>query len=272
MSLFRCPVCGGELEKRERAYCCGNGHAFDRAASGYVNLLLSGQKNAADPGDDKAMCRSRRDFLEAGYYSALADALGQTALELPPQAGFFLDVGCGEGYYTRRICSALALAGRNVSAAGVDISKHAVQMAAKSDKGGDYAVASGARLPVGDEVVDLLLSCFSPVFGEEFERVIKPGGHLIVVEPAPSHLWEMKVVLYDSPYPNKPNRYDLPGFKLISSRPVETKLPLKSREDIQNLFHMTPYFWNTPREGIERLEKLTTLEIEAAFLIHIYRR
>ena len=39
MSLFICPVCGKPLEQQEKSYCCSNRHNFDRAKSGYVNLL-----------------------------------------------------------------------------------------------------------------------------------------------------------------------------------------------------------------------------------------
>ena len=38
------------------------------------------------------------------------------------------------------------------------------------------------------------------------------------------------------------------------------------------LFGMTPYAWKTPREGILRLEKLSHLETEIGFDIHVYQR
>ena len=45
-----------------------------------------------------------------------------------------------------------------------------------------------------------------------------------------------------------------------------------SREDIWALFQMTPYFWNTPRDGIRRLEELTQLDCRISFDIHIFRK
>lgn len=38
-SSFICPVCGQPLFAEEKRYFCPKGHSFDRAKSGYVNLL-----------------------------------------------------------------------------------------------------------------------------------------------------------------------------------------------------------------------------------------
>ena len=39
--VFRCPVCEEPLLCQERNYRCTNGHLFDIAREGYVNLLLA---------------------------------------------------------------------------------------------------------------------------------------------------------------------------------------------------------------------------------------
>ena len=39
--VFRCPVCEEPLLRQERSYRCTNGHLFDIARKGYVNLLLA---------------------------------------------------------------------------------------------------------------------------------------------------------------------------------------------------------------------------------------
>ena len=41
--------------------------------------------------------------------------------------------------------------------------------------------------------------------------------------------------------------------------------------DWMALFHMTPYAWKTPKEGIQRLESLPHLDTEIGFDIHVYR-
>ena len=38
-SLFRCPVCGGPLDREERVYRCADRHSYDIAKEGYTYLL-----------------------------------------------------------------------------------------------------------------------------------------------------------------------------------------------------------------------------------------
>ena len=47
---------------------------------------------------------------------------------------------------------------------------------------------------------------------------------------------------------------------------------LDCREDIQNLFRMTPYFWKTPRAGAERLAALDRLEARTSFRVHVFEK
>ena len=130
-------------------------------------------------------------------------------------------------------------------------------------------MASSYRLPVADGSIDLLLNCFSPLAIEEFRRVLRPEGHFLYVAPSAMHLWEMKQVLYDRPYPNE-TPYD--GFHYVTIRHVEDTIHLNSPADIQALFGMTPYCWKTPKSGVERLCKLDTLDCRIAFDIHVFQR
>src|SRR3954451_3712167 len=101
---LRCPVCHHQLDRAVggRAYSCERGHSFDVAADGHVNLLLSHQRRSRQPGDSKAMVRSRQEFLERGHYDALTAALVSTVTEV--EGGkVVVDAGCGEGYFTRAI-------------------------------------------------------------------------------------------------------------------------------------------------------------------------
>ena len=71
---FICPVCGEVLNGTGYAYRCVNGHSFDAAKEGYVNLLL-GSRSGSLTGDSAEMARCRRAFLSKGYYDALAEEL-----------------------------------------------------------------------------------------------------------------------------------------------------------------------------------------------------
>ena len=67
MSVWRCPICAASMQHEEHSLHCLNGHCFDLAKSGYVNLLPVQQKHTKQPGDNLQMVRARRDFLQAGW-------------------------------------------------------------------------------------------------------------------------------------------------------------------------------------------------------------
>lgn len=272
MSLFLCPICGAPLVQTERTYRCPRGHSYDISREGYVHLLPANRMHSKSPGDDKGMAAARNRFLSGGYYAPLRDALCRLALDHTGPEGTVLDSGCGEGYYTEGIWRSLRDAGRSVRMAGVDISKFALRWAARRAPEVEFAVASAYRLPVADASVDLLVNCFSPLGLEEFHRVLRPGGWFFYVVPASDHLWELKEVLYDSPYPNPEEAIPYDGFRYEEIRPVEAVLSLPDRQSIHDLFQMTPYYWKTPRSGAERLEQLDRLTVRAAFRIHVFRK
>ena len=271
-SLFCCPICGAPLERQERNYLCPSRHSYDIAKEGYTHLLPPNRKNSIAPGDDKGMAAARRDFLSKGYYEPLLRALCREISARCEKSPAILDVGCGEGYYTAGIHHALLATGKTPRTAGTDISKAILRLAAKRDKSIEFAVASSAHLPLGASSIDILLNCFSPLFLEEFLRVLKPGGCFLYVVPAADHLWEMKQVLYDKPYPNDEKETPYEGFAYEAIIPVDTKIHLGTQADIHALFQMTPYYWKTPKAGAERLAALDTLDCRISFRIHIFRK
>ena len=272
MSLFRCPVCGGPLTREDRAYRCGNGHSYDIAKERYTYLLPPHQKHSAAPGDDKGMAAARRDFLSKGYYTPLSNTLCTEILARSGASPAILDTGCGEGWYTAGIFRALTEAGKASRMAGTDISKFILRYAAKREKGVEFAVASSYHLPVADETADILLNCFSPLALEEFRRVLKPGGTFLYVVPAADHLWELKQVLYEKPYPNEEKKTPYEGFTYETIVPVDARIHLENQADIHALFQMTPYYWKTPKAGAERLAALDHLDCRIAFRVHIFRK
>lgn len=272
MSLFCCPLCAAPLEKTDRTYRCPRGHSFDRAREGYVHLLPANRMHSKAPGDDKAMAAARNRFLSGGWYAPLRDALCRLAVDHAPARPAVLDSGCGEGYYTAGVWAALAAAGKPPETAGVDLSKPSLRWTARREPRAEFAVASVYHLPVAPARVDLLLNCFSPLALEEFRRVLRPGGVFLYVVPAARHLWELKQVLYERPYPNPEEDIPYEGFDYLEVLPVEETLTIRSREPLLDLFQMTPYRWKTPRTGVERLEELEALDVTASFRIHVFRR
>ena len=272
MSLFCCPICGGALTRGEKSYLCPIGHCYDIAREGYVHLLPANQKHSKDPGDDRAMVAGRTRFLDGGYYAPLRDVLCRLAVKYTEKFPCILDSGCGEGYYTQGVADALSAAGRHPKIAGVDLSKSALRHAARRTQAAEFAAASVYHLPVGAGTTDLIINCFSPLAPEEFLRVLKPGGKFLYVVPAPRHLWQLKEVLYETPYENPLSESVYEGFFLLSTTEVAGKIHLADGEAIGDLFQMTPYFWKTPKEGAQRLLALDALDTEIAFRVFAFEK
>lgn len=272
-SIFSCPVCGNSLKYDDKVYKCDKNHCFDKAKSGYVNLLTSDKMHSKLPGDNKLMVRARREFLSKGYYSSLAENLCRLAIKYNNCNVTLLDAGCGEGYYTEKVVSALADENITVLAGGFDISKNAADYAAKSSKNNvEYAAASVFHIPTAEKSIDMVMSIFSPLCLEEFQRILKDDGLFFMVIPDKKHLWELKSVLYEKPYENQVKDYALDGFELVEAFDVPTeKIMIESREDIASLFAMTPYFYNTKPEDKKKLECLDSLETTIEFKILVYR-
>lgn len=272
MSLFRCPNCGNALTRRENALRCPKGHSFDFSRSGYVNLLLSQQVSAKHHGDDKAMVVARRDFLERGYYAPMREALIRQALSVAAPGMTLLDAGCGEGYYTAELVHRLREAGFPPKAAALDISKAALVEAEKRGGEIEYAVASCFHLPVAEASCDLLLSVFAPYSGEEFLRVLRPGGHFLMVIPLERHLYGLKQAIYERPYKNEVKDYALPGFSLVGQEELRYELHLTSQEEIHSLFLMTPYYYKTSVADQQKVAVLDTLTTPAEFAVLLYKK
>ncbi len=263
--MLRCPVCKEPIFKEnDKIYRCGNNHSFDIAKKGYVNFLLAHKMNSRLPGDNKLMVDARSNFLNKGYYGSFKDKLKELIDECNPTT--ILDAGCGEGYYTDGIyrdCRTVI---------GIDISKTALQKAAPKNKNITYIAASLFDLPIQDESVDLLFSLFAPYAGEEFHRVLNQDGIMILGIPGENHLIELKNVIYENPYKNRVKDYELLGFTFRKSEKIETKIHLENQEDILNLFRMTPYYYRTRQEDLEKIHSLSEFDVTISFELLVYHK
>ena len=236
-AALRCPVCGGPLLLNARTLRCPKAHSFDLAREGYAYLLPMQKKHTADPGDGKAMVRARRAFLSAGHYAPLMQTLAALCAELPH--GHIVDAGCGEGSYDKYLYDALG----GPQLAAFDLSKGA----------------------------DLLLNIFSPMAETEFARMLRPGGHLIYAVPTARHLFGLKEILYDHPYENEVRQTEYDGFSFVRAVSAEAVLTLQG-QSVQDLFAMTPYYWNTPADGAARLAACESLTTEIGFRFLVYKK
>lgn len=268
MLNFSCPVCGKYLFSKQQNYKCENGHSFDIAKQGYVNLLQSRQSKLKRHGDDKLMIKARYDFLNGGYYKPLLDAVCKAINKYLPDNASVIDAGCGDCYYSSSIITALA--DKELDIAAVDISKDAVIFAAKRKSNIRLAVASVFSMPFADSSADAVLNIFSPFAPDEYNRVLSDGGFLFRVIPLENHLFGLKEKVYDKPYKNPPDELDIDGFTLVENIEVKYELELKSSESIDNLFKMTPYYYKTSRQDQEKLKGLNSLMTPVEFSVLVY--
>jgi 23S rRNA (guanine745-N1)-methyltransferase len=268
--LFLCPKCKKELNI-EKGFCrCENGHAYDRAKEGYYNFLIG--RSGGIHGDNIKMVQARRDFLQRGYYFPLARRLSELILLYTEKGGRVLDSGCGEGYYTDIVEKSLFERDGESLVSGFDISKDAVKRAARVNPRMALAVASSYDMPIGDGAVDIVYNVFSPLALSETGRVLKSGGKFIMAIPDEEHLFELKAAVYDTPYKNKVENTEIPGFKLLLRENLRYKMELDSREAVSSLFMMTPYAYRTSPENIARMEKLDSLLCRAEFILLVYEK
>ena len=159
---YICPICGEHLARIEKSFVCENNHSFDIARQGYVNLLPVGQKHSLRPGDDKEMLNARRNFLNSGFYEPIANSVTSKiqTLTAKQKAPVIIDVGCGEGYYTRKIADNIV----GSHCVGADISKDATRMACSRGKDIEYCVATASHLPFESKSVDVITAMFSQGF------------------------------------------------------------------------------------------------------------
>ncbi len=267
--MLRCPKCQESLIKEDKCYVCHNNHSYDIARAGYVNLILANQKSSANAGDNAESLNAREQFLNNNYYQPLAECLSLLVNKYLTDGSCFLDAGCGTGYYLQQIIES---SDRNISFFGTDISKKAVMMTSRKCKEAICFVGNIFHLPFQEESLDGIMSVFCPYSAEEFTRVIKQGGYLLAVTPGKRHLWELKEIVYETPYLNKEEGYKLEQFELIEQFNVIFTMHLKSNADILALWRMMPYYHTTSKQDNSKLKSLEKVDCTADFLVSVYKR
>ncbi len=267
---FNCPKCGGKLNILDSRCVCDAGHSFDKARGGYYNLLLG--NGGGVHGDNKEMVLARRAFLGGGFYEPLARQIACRALEFTAPGGAMLDAGAGEGYYTDIIERAFMTRDMKSDVSAFDISKDAVREICKKNPRISAVVAGSYHMPAPDGEFDTVVNTFSPLALEETRRVLKSGGIFIMAIPGEMHLFDLKKVIYDTPYKNTVEDSALDGFELLVDEPLTYKINLGTAEAVKNLFMMTPYAYRTNALGRSRVEAVSSLECTADFRIFVYRR
>jgi len=188
--LLLCTVrgCHRALDRAEGRMVCPQGHSFDIARSGYINLLQPQERRSKNPGDTVAAVAARRRLHDLGVTEPLLRGIAETIHASSGDA--VLDAGCGDGFYLG------SLAGqKGFDAHGVDISIPAVDAAARRYPECEWIVANADRfLPYGDRSFSIVLSITGRMNAGEFRRALRDDGRLLVALAAPEDLIELRGV------------------------------------------------------------------------------
>ena len=263
-TAFACPVCQENLTLVESSLKCNNRHSFDLAKFGYVNLAPQIKQSA---NYDKENFQNRQQILEASFYQAILEVVSDL-LSNSKNAKTILDIGCGEGFYSRKLQESHS----DKTFYAFDISKDSVQIAAKSEPNWavNWFVGDLARLPIEDASMDILLDIFSPANYGEFRRVLSKDGILIKVIPTENHLKEIRQKVQDQltkkDYSNQDiKNYFQEHFTILSSQTASLTKPITA-EQLQALLSMTPLLFHVDQSKINWSD-LTKITIEAEILV-----
>ncbi len=186
--MLLCPVreCHLALLTDGRRRVCARGHSFDRAKSGYVNLLQPQERRSKNPGDTAEAVAARRRLHERGVTEPLLQGIDEALRARPGDV--VLDAGCGEGFYLGSLAQKIGF-----GAHGIDISIPAVDAAARKYPHCEWIVGNADRfIPYSDHTFSAVMSITARMNAPEFRRVLREDGRLLVALAAPEDLIELR--------------------------------------------------------------------------------
>ena len=263
-TAFACPICQENLTLVETSFKCCNRHSFDLAKFGYINLEPQIKQSA---NYDKENFQNRQQILEAAFYQAILEAISDL-LASSKTTTTILDIGCGEGFYSRKLQESHS----EKTFYAFDISKDSVQIAAKSEPNWavNWFVGDLARLPIKDASMDILLDIFSPANYGEFRRVLSKDGILIKVIPTENHLKEIRQKVQDQltnkDYSNQDIKEHFQEHFTILSNQTASLTKTITADQLQALLSMTPLLFHIDQSKID-WSQLTEITIEAEILV-----
>lgn len=276
--LLLCPICKKILfiDASNKTYKCENNHSYDIAKEGYVNLLISNQKNSKNPGDSKEMVLSRVDFLNRGYYTPISDKINEMILEFinkdDNREFNILDLGCGEGYYLTNLKKYMDFNKIKANCYGMDVSKEAVKYSSKTNKECIWAVGNNFHIPTADKSIDCLLSVFSPIDISECNRVLKDNGFFIRVLPRTDHLIQLRNIIYSEVHLNeKVYKANEEENDYVKESNVTFDITL-NKEELLSLLKMTPHYWKSTAENKQKLESYESLTVTIDMRIGVFKK
>jgi 23S rRNA (guanine745-N1)-methyltransferase len=271
VDLLRCPHCRRPVDLANRVVRCPNGHSFDLARQGYVNLMTGPIRG--DNADSGEMVAARDRFLSGGHYRPLADRLAELAAAATRPGAAITEAGAGTGYYLAQLIGAIDGA-RGIA---TDLSAAACRRAARvHPRIGAVVADTWAGLPIGDQLLDLIMVVFAPRNPADFARMLRPGGRLLIASAGQDHLAEIRrpLGLIDV-RPGKPAelRQSLQDwFDVEHSEDLDAPLSLDS-DALADLVGMGPSAHHRPDDLADRIAGVTSpAPVTLSVSLSVFRR
>ena len=231
--MLLCSVrdCRMPLMREERRLSCAQGHSFDVARSGYVNLLQPQERRSSQPGDTAAAVQGRRRLHDSGATISLLHAIAEVTRA--SSSDTVLDAGCGEGFYLGSLARQ-----KGFDAHGVDISVPAIDAAARRYPHAEWIVANADRfIPYADGVFSIVMSITARMNAPEFRRVLRDDGLMLIAVSSPEDLVELRGTGRDR-VPRTTDSF-AEGFKLVDQRRITTTAELDAAavEDLRHTIY-----------------------------------
>lgn len=267
IDLLACPHCGSDLDISDDSVLCDRGHSFDVARQGYVSLLPGSAGKIT--GDSAEMIAARAAFLSSGHFDPIADAVASAV----GARESVLEVGAGTGHYLAQVL--MATGGRGI---GVDVSKAAARRVAKAHPLIGSVVADiWHGLPVRACSLGAVTCVFSPRNAAELQRVLEPGGLLVVATPTARHqqelIGDLGLIGVDEDKARRLGDSLAGRFEQVGRVAVDYRMAL-AHSEVESLVAMGPSARHTTetarRESIARLPE--SVDVTASVVVGTYAR
>ena len=265
-SKLICSVCKRPLQKYANVYRCEDGHSYDIAKEGYVNLILANNKNSKEPGDNREMMLARRNFLNSGAYDKLLEEIATVLKSCVCEDSVIVESGCGEGFYISSIKNFFP----KTECFGFDISKEAIRFACKRTRNVNFFVSSSYNCNIKSNSADIALVIFAPFVELELDRILSDSGTVVLVKPRAEHLLELKQQFYEQIKPVKVQTYK--KFYVYKTINVSYNI-YPSKDNLENLLKMTPFYYQVNDEKKQKLSKISLEKgIKVDFFIEVLKK
>ena len=225
------------------------------------------------------MVAARRRVLDSGVFAPLAEAVVAIVAAMAAhctrdQTLRVIDAGCGEGYYLAGLFDAARTwsCPGELSLAGFDISKYAVRAAARRCGAVAWAVASNRQPPFAAASIDIVLSLFGFPHWAAFERVLAPGGCVVLIDAGAAHLLELRACVYPQVKQHSPRPLHAAvarGWRVRHEQTLEYQIDLTTPAAIEALFAMTPHAHRVTDRGRAALGALDNLRTTVSSVLRV---